>query len=62
MPVVFGVLTTETVAQADERSGPGETNKGYEASVTALEMVRLLERLPQVAEEPYFDEPTPVEA
>ncbi|HEY5250585.1 MAG TPA: 6,7-dimethyl-8-ribityllumazine synthase [Acidimicrobiales bacterium] len=62
IPVVFGVLTTETVAQADERSGPGETNKGYEASVTALEMVRLLERLPQVAEEPYFDEPAPVEA
>ena len=46
IPVVFGVLTTETVAQADERSGPGETNKGYEAAVTALEMAALLRQLP----------------
>jgi len=46
VPVVFGVLTTDTVAQADERAGPGRANKGYEAAVTALEMVRLLEVLP----------------
>jgi 6,7-dimethyl-8-ribityllumazine synthase len=48
VPVIFGVLTTDTVAQAEERAGPGETNKGYEAAVTALEMVRLLELLPPV--------------
>lgn len=42
MPVVFGVLTTDTVAQAMERSGPGEANKGFEAAVTAVEMHRLL--------------------
>ncbi|MGH9092446.1 MAG: 6,7-dimethyl-8-ribityllumazine synthase [Acidimicrobiales bacterium] len=41
-PVAFGVLTTETVAQALERSGPGEANKGFEAAVTAVEMHRLL--------------------
>jgi 6,7-dimethyl-8-ribityllumazine synthase len=46
LPVVFGVLTTDTVAQADERARPDKTNKGYEAAVTALEMVRLLENLP----------------
>ncbi len=46
VPVIFGVLTTDTVAQATERAGPGPTNKGYEAAVTALEMVRLLEMLP----------------
>jgi 6,7-dimethyl-8-ribityllumazine synthase len=46
VPVIFGVLTTDTVAQAEERAGPGETNKGYEAAVTALEMVGLLELLP----------------
>lgn len=45
VPVVFGVLTTDTVAQALERSVPGSTNKGYEAAVTALEMLDLLPRL-----------------
>jgi 6,7-dimethyl-8-ribityllumazine synthase len=42
VPVVFGVLTTDTVAQALERSAPGEANKGHEAAVTAVEMHRLL--------------------
>lgn len=42
VPVVFGVLTTDTVAQSVERSCPGETNKGWEAAVTAVEMHRLL--------------------
>jgi 6,7-dimethyl-8-ribityllumazine synthase len=50
IPVVFGVLTTDTVAQAVERAGPGKSNKGYEAAVTALEMVRLLEMLPVSAD------------
>ncbi len=44
VPVVFGVLTTETVDQALERSRPDETNKGREAALTALEMVNLLRR------------------
>ncbi|EQD48843.1 6,7-dimethyl-8-ribityllumazine synthase, partial [mine drainage metagenome] len=42
VPVVFGVLTTETVDQALERSAPDETNKGAEAVTTALEMASLL--------------------
>ena len=42
VPVVFGVLTTNTVDQALERSRPDETNKGREAARTALEMVSLL--------------------
>jgi 6,7-dimethyl-8-ribityllumazine synthase len=42
VPVVFGVLTTETVKQALERSLPDETNKGREAALTALEMVSVL--------------------
>jgi 6,7-dimethyl-8-ribityllumazine synthase len=46
VPIIFGVLTTENVAQAVERSEPGSTNKGYEAAVTALEMVNLLQQLP----------------
>jgi 6,7-dimethyl-8-ribityllumazine synthase len=42
VPVIFGVLTTNTVAQALERSLPDETNKGREAALTALEMVSVL--------------------
>ncbi len=42
VPVVFGVLTTNTLEQALERSEPDDTNKGREAACTAIEMVRLL--------------------
>ncbi|MHB8219030.1 MAG: 6,7-dimethyl-8-ribityllumazine synthase [Acidimicrobiales bacterium] len=42
LPVVFGVLTTDTVDQAMQRSGPGRENKGREAAVTAVETHRLL--------------------
>jgi 6,7-dimethyl-8-ribityllumazine synthase len=42
VPVVFGVLTTNTVEQALERSLPDETNKGRESALTAIEMVSLL--------------------
>jgi 6,7-dimethyl-8-ribityllumazine synthase len=42
VPVVFGVLTTDTLQQALERSEPDETNKGREAALTGIEMVRLL--------------------
>ena len=41
VPVVFGVLTTDTVEQAIERSGPNENNKGVDAALAALEMVSL---------------------
>jgi 6,7-dimethyl-8-ribityllumazine synthase len=41
LPVVFGVLTTDTIEQALARAGEGHGNKGYEAAVTALEMVDL---------------------
>jgi 6,7-dimethyl-8-ribityllumazine synthase len=46
VPVVFGVLTTDTVDQALARCGDGDANKGYEAAVTALEMADLLGKLP----------------
>ena len=45
VPVVFGVLTTETVEQALQRSAPGGSNKGGEAMETALEMVDLCGKL-----------------
>ncbi len=42
VPVIFGVLTTDTIEQAIERSGTKAGNKGYDAAVTAIEMVNLL--------------------
>ncbi|HEY5103750.1 MAG TPA: 6,7-dimethyl-8-ribityllumazine synthase [Acidimicrobiales bacterium] len=42
VPVIFGVLTTNTIEQALERSEPDKTNKGREAALSALEMVNLL--------------------
>ena len=46
VPVVFGVLTTDTVEQAEERSVPDtRENKGWEAAETAIEMVDLLQTI-----------------
>jgi 6,7-dimethyl-8-ribityllumazine synthase len=42
VPVIFGVLTCETLGQALERSASDETNKGREAAMAAVEMARLL--------------------
>jgi 6,7-dimethyl-8-ribityllumazine synthase len=47
VPVVFGVLTTDTIEQALERAGTKAGNKGYESAETALEMVDLLRQLPK---------------
>ncbi|KPH75157.1 6,7-dimethyl-8-ribityllumazine synthase [Oceanobacillus caeni] len=41
-PVVFGVLTTETIEQAIERAGTKAGNKGAEAAVTAIEMANMM--------------------
>lgn len=41
IPVGFGVLTVNTVQQAQERAGPGADNKGCEAAAAVLEMIRL---------------------
>lgn len=41
-PVVFGVLTTDTIEQAIERAGTKAGNKGFEAAMTAIEMVSLI--------------------
>jgi 6,7-dimethyl-8-ribityllumazine synthase len=46
VPVIFGVLTTETLEQAIDRAGAKAGNKGFEAAVTAIEMVNLLAKLP----------------
>lgn len=45
VPVIFGVLTTDTIEQAIERAGTKAGNKGYDAAVTAIEMANLLNQL-----------------
>ena len=47
MPVIFGVLTTDTFAQAEERAGGIHGNKGWDAAMAAMEMASLLARLPE---------------
>ena len=44
-PVVFGVLTTDTVAQAIERADPMKMNRGADAAKTAIEMVNVMRLL-----------------
>ena len=45
VPIVFGVLTTETIEQAVERAGTKAGNKGWDAAVSAIEMVALARAL-----------------
>ncbi|WP_028585208.1 6,7-dimethyl-8-ribityllumazine synthase [Desulfogranum mediterraneum] len=45
VPILFGVLTTETIEQAIERAGTKAGNKGSDVAVAALEMVNLLEQV-----------------
>lgn len=45
VPVGFGLLTTDTLEQADARAGGPHGNKGWDAALAALEMVDLFERL-----------------
>ena len=45
LPIVFGVLTTDTIEQAIERAGTKAGNKGYDAAITAIEMANLLKEI-----------------
>ena len=45
MPISFGVLTTDTIEQAEIRSGAKGTNKGFEAAMTALELINVIEKI-----------------
>jgi 6,7-dimethyl-8-ribityllumazine synthase len=46
VPVIFGIITTETLEQAMDRSGAKSGNKGFDAAVTAIEMADLWRQLP----------------
>jgi 6,7-dimethyl-8-ribityllumazine synthase len=45
LPVIFGIITADTIEQAIERAGTKEGNKGKDAALSAIEMVNLLEKL-----------------
>ena len=45
VPVIFGVLTTDTIEQAMERAGPEESNKGSESARAAIHMISLIRRI-----------------
>ena len=45
VPIVFGVLTTDTESQAHERAGSGRDNKGWEAAAAGIEMAALFRQL-----------------
>ena len=44
-PVIFGVLTTDTIEQAIERAGTKAGNKGWEAALAAIEMANLFKKM-----------------
>src|SRR5262245_17548606 len=46
VPIIFGVLTCDTLEQAINRAGAKAGNKGFEAALSAIEMVNLLRQLP----------------
>ena len=45
MPVLFGILTTDTIEQAIERAGAKAGNKGYDCALGAIELVNLLQEI-----------------
>ncbi len=45
LPVIYGVITTDTLEQAIERSGTKAGNKGFDAAVTAIEMANLMKSI-----------------
>jgi 6,7-dimethyl-8-ribityllumazine synthase len=47
VPVIFGVLTTDTLDQAVDRAGGAHGNKGWDAAMAAIEMASLLDQLPK---------------
>ena len=52
IPVIFGVLTTETLEQAKARAGGARGHKGVEAAETAIEMIQVLEQIKGVKKKP----------
>ena len=49
LPVIFGVLTTDTIEQAVERAGTKSGNKGWDAALSAIEMANVMRQLTERA-------------
>lgn len=45
VPIIFGILTTDSIEQAIERAGTKSGNKGFDSAVTAIEMVNLMKTI-----------------
>jgi 6,7-dimethyl-8-ribityllumazine synthase len=45
IPVIFGVLTTDTIEQAIERAGTKSGNKGWDAALSAIEMANVMRQI-----------------
>jgi 6,7-dimethyl-8-ribityllumazine synthase len=45
LPVIFGVLTTDTIEQAIERAGTKSGNKGWDAALSAIEMANVMRQI-----------------
>ncbi len=45
LPVIFGVLTTDTIEQAIERAGTKSGNKGWDAAISAIEMANVMKQM-----------------
>ncbi|MBW2369749.1 MAG: 6,7-dimethyl-8-ribityllumazine synthase [Deltaproteobacteria bacterium] len=48
VPVIFGIITTDTIEQAIERAGTKSGNKGWSAAMTAVEMVNLIDAMSKI--------------
>lgn len=53
VPMAFGVLTTDTIEQAQKRAGPGDDNKGREAAAAAIEMAALYRKISPAPSRPF---------
>jgi 6,7-dimethyl-8-ribityllumazine synthase len=45
LPVIFGIITADTIEQALERAGTKAGNKGWDAALSAIEMTNLLGKI-----------------
>lgn len=48
IPVIFGILTTDTIEQAIERAGTKAGNKGWDSAIAAIEMSNLIDNIDQI--------------
>ena len=59
VPIIFGVLTTDTVGQAIERADPAKYNRGGEAAKSAIEMASVVKQLKSMEQVPNADQRKP---